>query len=247
MSGRPPAREAPGLFAADAPAPTKAPTHADGHRARLKARFREGGRAAVQDYELLEMLLFLSIPRADVKPRAKALLSRFGDLAHVLSAPGDRLRETPGVNDATVDLFRLIEAATAEVARAGLRDADVIDGWVALERYLGASMALREVEELRVLFLDNKNRMIADEVMGAGTLNQAPVYAREIARRALALNAAAVIMAHNHPSGDPTPSEADVVVSRKVKAALEAVEVRLHDSVVVGKGRTVSLHALGRL
>lgn len=223
-----------------------APDHAR-HRERLRERFDRGGHAALADYEMLELVLFRAIPRRDVKPLAKRLLAVFGDFNHVISASRSRLMKVEGVGEAAARELKIVEAAALRLARSRVMGREVLSSWDALMTYCKTAMAYRETEELRLLFLDRKNVLIADEAQGAGTVDHAPVFPREVARRALELNASALIMAHNHPSGDPTPSAADIEMTRLVAAALAAVGVTLHDHVVIGKARNASFRSLGLL
>ncbi|TVQ55791.1 MAG: JAB domain-containing protein [Rhodobacteraceae bacterium] len=233
-----------GLFGAD---PKPAADHASGHRQRLRDRFLAGGAEAMPDYELLELILFRAIPRKDVKPLAKALLAEFGDFNAVISAPRPRLERFPGLGAAAAAELKIVEAAAHRLARVRVLRKPALSSWSALMDYCRATMAHDAVERFHLLFLDRKNVLIADEMQARGTVDAVMVYPREVAKRALELNASAVIMAHNHPSGDPTPSRADVEMTRKVKAALAAVGVVLHDHVVIGKDSEASLHALGLL
>lgn len=227
-------------------APAPGPTHL-GHRARLRARFMAGGADALPDYELLELALFRAIPRRDVKPLAKKLLAEFGDFSAVLSAPADRLRAVPGLGEAAVCELKLVEAAAHRLARTRVIDRPVISSWQALLDYCRISMAHRDLEQFRILFLDRKNVLIADEVQGRGTVDHVPVYPREVVKRALALNATALILVHNHPSGDPTPSEADISMTFDIRAAAEALGIAIHDHVVVGRTREFSFRTHGYL
>ncbi|MCB1313467.1 MAG: DNA repair protein RadC, partial [Sedimentitalea sp.] len=217
-------REAPAsLFDSDeAPAmPIAAgrlPSYIADHRARLRARFVEGGAAAMPDYELLELVLFRAIPRRDVKPLARALLERFGDFNRVLTAPRERLAATPGVGDAVITELKIVEAAAHRMARARVMKRHVISSWDAILDYCHTTMSHRETEQFRVLYLDRKNTLIADEEQARGTVDHVPVYPREVAKRALELNASALILVHNHPSGDPTPSPSDIDMTARVQA-----------------------------
>jgi DNA repair protein RadC len=235
--------EAPGLFA-DA-RPDK--PHYIGHRERLKQRFMEGGADALPDYEMLELVLFRAIPQGDVKPLAKLLLQTFGDFNHAISATPARLRQVKGVGEAVVRELKIVEAAAHRLARARVINKPAISSWAALLDYVRTSMAHREIEEFRILFLDRKNVLIADEPQARGTVDHVPVYVREVVKRALELNASALILVHNHPSGDPSPSQADIEMTRRIKAGLDAVGVSLHDHLIVGKSREASFHALGLL
>jgi DNA repair protein RadC len=219
------------------------PPHYWGHRERLRQRFLKGP-DAVPDYEILELVLFNAIPRIDVKPHAKKLLAEFGDLGQVLAAPESRLLQVPGMTPKVVVQFRLALEIAARLARLTITDRCVLSSYSALIEYCRTAMAHRETEQFRALFLDNKNRLIVDEALGEGTLNAAPVYPREIARRALQLNAASLILVHNHPSGDPTPSDNDVKATRQIRNTLEAVGVQLHDHVVIGRSGEASLKTM---
>jgi DNA repair protein RadC len=244
-------RERPGLFgdesvnAGGAKAPAK-PDH-EGHRARLKRRFAEGGADALPDYELLELLLFNAQPRRDMKPLAKRLIAAFGDFNRVVSAPPARLREVEGCGEAAIHQLKLAEAAAHRLARARALGKPALSSWSAVMDYCKTVMAHREVEQFHLLFLDRKNVLIADEAQTRGTVDAAPVYPREVVKRALELNASALILAHNHPSGDPTPSEADIAMTRRLNEALKTVGVTLHDHLVIGKERDASFRALGLL
>ncbi len=219
--------------------------HYHGHRERLRRRFHESGAEALPDYELLELLLFNAIDRRDVKPFAKRLLARFGDLGAVLSAPELRLREFPETTPRVIHQFRLAAAIGLRITRARAVARDVISSWEALMAYCKAAMAHRETEEFRILFLDRKNVLIADEAQGRGTVDHVPVYPREVAKRSLELNASAIILVHNHPSGDPSPSPQDIEMTKRIDAACKAVGVAIHDHVVIGKETDASFRELG--
>ncbi len=234
------------LFATE-PAPARVPSYLRDHRKRLRERFMAGGAAAMPDYELLELVLFRAIPRRDVKPLARALLEVFGDFNRVLSADPARLRAVPGAGDAVVLELKLVEAAAHRLARARVMQRPVLSGWDALLDYCRTAMAHRETEQFRVLYLDRKNVLIADEAQGQGTVDHVPVYPREVVKRALALNASALILVHNHPSGDPAPSEADIVVTRQVAAAAGVLGLTLHDHLIIGKTGERSLRGDGYL
>ncbi|MBL8672799.1 MAG: DNA repair protein RadC [Alphaproteobacteria bacterium] len=221
--------------------------HYHGHRQRLRARFLAGPEDALPDYELLELLLASAIPRRDVKPLAKALLARFGGFAGVVSAPADELAAIDGLGDASVAALKVVRAAAIRLARQEAMTRPVVTSWQQLLDYCRAAMAHERVEEFRLLFLDRQNRLIADERQQRGTVDHTPVYPREVAKRALELGASAVILVHNHPSGDPTPSKADVAMTREVKEALKAIGVTLHDHLVIGRAGEASLRALGLL
>lgn len=218
-----------------------------GHRERLRTRFADGGPAAMPDYELLELVLFAALPRKDTKPLAKALLARFGSFAEVLSAPRARLREVPGVGDGVAGHLKVIEAAALRLTQAKVIRRPALSSWAALLDYCTAAMAREPVEQFRVLFLDRKNILVADEVLSRGTIDHTPVYPREIVRRALELAASAIILVHNHPSGDPTPSRADIEMTRDIDKAAKALNIAVHDHLVIGRGGHASFKALGLL
>lgn len=228
------------------PEPDRRP-HYWGHRERLRQRFLAGGPDALPDYELLELLLFNAIARVDVKPLAKRLLATFGDFNGVVAAPRQRLMAVQGVTDKVWVQLRLAEAVAARMARAKVLNREVITSWSQLMSYCKTVMAHRETEQFRVLFLDRKNVLIADEAQGAGTVDHVPVYPREVARRALELNASAIILVHNHPSGDPTPSNQDVDMTGQIERACRALGITIHDHIVIGKERDASFKALGLL
>ena len=234
-----------GLFAerAAAPKPDAAP-HYLGHRDRLRERFARHGADALPDYELLELALFRAIPRRDVKPLAKALIRRFGSFAEVLSAEPARLAEIEGVSAGVVADLKLMEAAGRRLARGAIAQRELLASWAELIEYLRATMAFSPREEFRVLFLDKRNHLIADEVQGRGTVDHTPVYPREVARRSLELSATAIILAHNHPSGDPAPSAADVTMTREVVAVLAPLKIVVHDHVILGRSGHASLKGL---
>jgi DNA repair protein RadC len=221
--------------------------HHVGHRDRLRERADAGGLAALPDYELLEMLLFRSIPRGDVKPLAKRLIARFGSFGAVLAAGPQALKTVPGVGDAIARDLGLMHEAALRTAREDIGRRPVISSWSALLAYVKVALAHEPREQFRLLFLDKKNQLIADEVMNHGTVDHAPVYPREVARRALELSASALILVHNHPSGDPTPSSADVDMTRQVVNACEVLRISVHDHLVVGRDGVASFKALGLL
>ena len=225
-------------------APSETPHHV-GHRQRLRQRFLEGGSDALPDYELIELLLFLSIPRQDVKPLAKKLLARFGGFAAVLNADIAALIEVEGVKESTATTLKLVEAAARRLAKTELMDRPLINSWDRLVDYCRVNLAHLPRERLHLLFLDRKNALIASETQAIGTVDHAPIYPREVARRALELNATAVIMVHNHPSGDPCPSSADIEATRKVAEALKTIGVTLHDHLIVGRSGHASLKNAG--
>ncbi|MEX5728022.1 DNA repair protein RadC [Rhodovulum iodosum] len=238
------------LFEAETPAPApgaRLPSYIKDHRQRLRARFMEGGAGAMPDYEILELLLFRALPRQDVKPLARALIDTFGDFNRVLAAPPARLREVKGVGEAVVQELKIVEAAAHRMARARVLQRPALSGWQALIDYCHTAMAHRETEQFRVLFLDRKNVLIADEEQARGTVDHVPVYPREVAKRALELNASALILVHNHPSGDPTPSDADIAMTLQIEAAAQALGLVLHDHLIIGASRELSFRAEGYL
>jgi len=226
------------------PAPAPKPHYA-GHRERLRDRAATGGLPAVPDYELLELFLFRSIPRGDVKPLAKQLLARFGSLGGVLGATADELRTVAGIGEAAALDLKLLHEATLRTAKEQVARRPVISSWSALLAYVKTAMSHETREQFRVLFLDKKNQLIADEVMNRGTVDHAPVYPREVVRRALELSASALILVHNHPSGDPTPSSADVDMTKQIVDAARPMRIAIHDHLVVGRDGTASFKALG--
>jgi DNA repair protein RadC len=231
---------------ASAKAAPSAAAHYVGHRQRLRTRAAISF-AALPDYELLELLLARSLPRGDIKPIAKALLTRFGGLAGVLGGGLEELKTVAGVGQAVALDLKLLHEATVRMGRAEVRKRTVISSWTALLAYAKVAMAGASREQFRVLFLDKKNQLIADEVMNEGPVDHAPVYPREVMRRALELSASAVILAHNHPSGDPTPSTSDVEMTRQVIDAGRPLRITVHDHIVVGREGVASLKALGLL
>ncbi len=223
------------------------PLSAEGHRERMRKRLLTAGPDSVADHELLEMVLFLALPRRDTKPIARALLSRFGSFAGVVSAPVHDLRATDGLGDAGLAALKTIQAAAVRLVRADIVDRPVLNNWDRLMAYLTALLARERTEQFRILFLDNKNRLIADEAQSRGTVNHTPVYPREVVKRALELHATAIILVHNHPSGDPTPSADDIAMTRQIKDAAGPLQVSVHDHVIVGGGRCLSFRAEGLL
>jgi len=231
-------------------APRREPKpHHHGHRDRLRQRFLSGGPDALPDYELLELILFAANPRGDVKPMAKALIERFGSLSRVLSTSPQHLENAniKGLSSAGIAAIKAAQVAGLRLLAAEARAAPVISNWQALLDYLRGAMAYEAVEQVRILFLDRKNRLIADEVQGRGTVDHTPVYPREVVKRALELGASALILVHNHPSGDPTPSRADIEMTRAVQEVAAALSVTVHDHLVVGAEETASFRSLGLL
>jgi len=241
------------LFQGSDEAPVKAlpkgrlPSYIQDHRARLRERFKQGGATAMPDYELLELVLFRSIPRRDVKPLARALLDKFQDFNRVITAPAERLEEVKGIGAAVIVDLKILEAAAHRMARARVIQRQVISGWDAVLDFCHTTMAHRETEQFRVLYLDRKNVLIADEEQARGTVDHVPVYPREVAKRALELNASALILVHNHPSGDPTPSDSDIDMTDRINTALTALGLVLHDHLIIGKSRELSFRSEGYL
>lgn len=240
------------LFEAAAQAPAKRvrpkqPSYIDGHRKRLRRRFLVGGAAPLPDYEILELLLFRSLKNGDVKPIANRLIATFGDFNRVLSAPIERLTEVKGVGPEVALDLKLIEAATHRMSQGKVLKRPIISSWNALLDYCRVTMSHRDIELFRVLFLDRKNVLIADEIQGKGTVDHVPVYPREVIKRALELNASALILVHNHPSGDPTPSNADIDMTETIRRACDVVGIILHDHLIIGKSTEVSFKSEGYL
>ncbi|MEP0564528.1 MAG: DNA repair protein RadC [Paracoccaceae bacterium] len=223
----------------------KLPSYIRDHRKRLRERFASGGQAAMPDYELLELILFRSLPRCDVKPVAHRLLETFGDFNRVLSAPPERLIEVRGVGQSVAVDLKIVEAAAHRLSRARVMDMPVLSGWDALLDYCRTTMAHRDTEQFRVLYLDRKNVLIADEEQAKGTIDHVPVYPREVIKRALSLNASAIILVHNHPSGDPSPSQSDIAMTKEIERAANALSITLHDHLIIGKSAEFSFRANG--
>ena len=220
---------------------------AEGHRARMRQRLLTAGPDAVADHELLEMMLFIALPRRDTKPIARALLTRFGSFAAAVSATPHELRAIEGLGEAGVACLKTVQAAALRFMRAEIMDRPVLSNWERLTDYLTAVTSRERIEQFRILFLDSKNRLLADEAQSRGTVNHTPVYPREVVKRALELHATALILVHNHPSGDPAPSTEDLAMTAQIKAAAAALSIALHDHVIVGNGRTFSFRAEGCL
>ena len=218
--------------------------HYHGHRQRLRDRFMDAGEAALADYEMLELLLFRAIARRDVKPLAKALITRFGSFAETVAARPERLREVEGLSEAAIVEIKLVEAAAKRLARGALQKRPVLSSFMEVLDYCRTAMAFAEREEFRILFLDKRNALIADEVQGVGTIDHTPVYPREIVRRALELGASALILAHNHPSGDPTPSAADIRMTKDIAAIAQPFGITVHDHLIVGRHGHASFRGL---
>jgi DNA repair protein RadC len=236
MPAKPPSPENPPI-AAETP-------HYHGHRERLRERFRSAGADALSDYELLELVLFAAQPRRDMKPLAKALLKTFGSFAEVVHAPEARLREVDGIGDTTVNHLKLIAAAAQRVAKGELKQRSRLSSWQDVIDYCRTSMAFAEKEQFRLLFLDKRNQLIADEVQQTGTVDHTPVYPREVIKRALELSATALILVHNHPSGDPSPSQADIQMTKAIVEIAKPLGIAVHDHIIVGRNGHASLKAM---
>lgn len=218
--------------------------HYHGHRERLRDRFMTAGADALADYEMLELILFRAIPRRDVKPLAKALLARFGSFAEVVSARPERLKEVDGINEATIVEIKIVQATAQRFAKSAMEKRRSLTSFAAVLDYCRTAMAFLEREEFRILFLDKKNALIADEVQSAGTVDHAPVYPREVMRRALELNATAMILVHNHPSGDPSPSGADIQLTQELVGLGKSLNVLVHDHLIIGRDGFTSFKGL---
>jgi DNA repair protein RadC len=218
--------------------------HYVGHRERLRQRFLKAGAEGLADYEILELILFRAMPRRDMKPIAKALLKRFGSLAETIAAPISRLTEVDGVGEAAAVELKIIEAAAKEFAKGAVAERKVLSSWTALIDYCRTAMAFADKESFRVLFLDKRNGLIADEEQQRGTVDHTPVYPREVMKRALELSATALILVHNHPSGDPKPSSADVTMTREIVAIASPLGITVHDHIIVGRNGHASFRAL---
>jgi DNA repair protein RadC len=224
---------------AAAPAP-----HYHGHRQRLRERFRSAGSDAVSDYELLELVLFRAIPQRDVKPLAKSLIEKFGSFGEVVAAPAARLAEVKGLGEAAITELKIVAAAAQRLARGEVKRRPVLSSWSSVLDYCRAAMAFAEKEQFRILFLDKRNQLITDELQQVGTIDHTPVYPREVVKRALELSATAVILVHNHPSGDPTPSTADIQMTKAIVDIAKPLGISVHDHLIVGKDGHASLKGL---
>jgi DNA repair protein RadC len=222
----------------------EATPHYFGHRERLRDRFREAGADALSDYELLELLLFRALPRRDVKPLAKTLLEKFGSFAEVIAAPEVRLAEVKGLGDSAITEFKIVQAAASRFLRGAVKKRPVLSSWSSVLDYCRTAQAFAVREEFRVLFLDKRNQLIADETQQVGTVDHTPVYPREVVKRALELSASAIILVHNHPSGDPTPSHADIQMTEQIIAVAKPLGIAVHDHIIVGKDGHASLKGL---
>jgi DNA repair protein RadC len=224
--------------------PSTETPHYHGHRMRLRERFRGAGADALSDYELLEMVLFRALPRGDVKPLAKSLIKKFGSFAEVVHAPATRLREMDGVGEATITELQLIAAAANRVAKGQLQQRTLLSSWNEVIDYCRTSMAFADKEQFRILFLDKRNQLISDEVQQVGTVDHTPVYPREVIKRALELSATAIILVHNHPSGDPTPSSADIHMTKAIIDIAKPLGISVHDHIIVGRNGHASMKGL---
>jgi DNA repair protein RadC len=218
--------------------------HFHGHRQRLRQRLLQAGAGAVSDYELLELILFRGIPQRDVKPLAKELIERFGSFVEAVSAPAERLREVKGLGEAAIAELKIVQAAAAQFARGQAKKRHVLTSWSNVLDYCRTAMAFADKEQFRILFLDKRNHLIADEVQQTGTVDHTPVYPREVMKRALELSATAIILVHNHPSGDPAPSRADIDMTRAIVDVARPLGIAVHDHIIVGKQGTASLKGL---
>jgi DNA repair protein RadC len=218
--------------------------HYHGHRERLRTRFRQAGADALTDYELLELLLFRAAPRRDVKPLAKLLIAKFGSFAEVISAPVARLAEVKGLGPAAITELKVVQAAASRLARGQVKQRTVLSSWSTVLDYCRTAMAFADKEQFRILFLDKRNQLIADEVQQVGTVDHTPVYPREVVKRALELSATAIILVHNHPSGDPTPSRADIQMTQSIVEVARPLGISVHDHIIVGKEGHASFKGL---
>jgi len=223
--------------------PDAAP-HYHGHRERLRERFHAAGPDALSDYELLELALFPALPRRDTKPLAKSLLKKFGSFAEVIHAPETRLREVKGIGDASIQQLKLIAAAASRIAKGQLKARTLLSSWNDVIDYCRTTMAFADKEQFRILFLDKRNQLIADEVQQVGTVDHTPVYPREVIKRALELSATAILLVHNHPSGDPTPSQADIQMTKAIIDIAGPLGIAVHDHIIVGRGGHASMKGL---
>ena len=222
----------------------EAAPHYHGHRQRLRQRLLEAGADAVRDYELLELVLFRGIPQRDVKPLAKSLIERFGSFAEVVSAPAERLREVKGLGEAAIAELKIVQAAASQFVRGQTKKRPVLSSWSNVLDYCRTAQAFADKEQFRVLFLDKRNQLIADELQQVGTVDHTPVYPREVVKRALELSATAIILVHNHPSGDPTPSRADIQMTQSIIAVAKPLGIFVHDHIIVGKEGHASFKGL---
>src|SRR5689334_7834711 len=223
----------------------EAAPHYHGHRERLRGRFRDAGAEALSDYELLELILFRALPRRDVKPLAKSLLAKFGSFAEVIAAPQARLAEVNGLGGAGITELKIVQAAASRLLRGAITKRPVLSSWSSVLDYCRSAQGFADREQFRVLFLDKRNALIADEVQQTGTVDHTPVYVREVVKRALELSSTAIVLVHNHPSGDPTPSRADIEMTKQIVAAAKPLGILVHDHIIVGKQGHASFRGLG--
>lgn len=221
---------------------TNKPHHL-GHRQRLRARFLESKKGSLPDYELLEIILFSASPRADVKPLAKELINVFGSFPKVLNATKDELMRVKGVNEAVIANLKVVQDAAERLLKEDVKEQPILQSWSSLLNYCRASMGHLKKEQFRIVFLNTKNMLIADELQEAGTVNQTPVYPREVVKRALELEASAIILVHNHPSGDVTPSKADIEITKQIIRAAEPLGVKVHDHLIIGANKHYSFRS----
>jgi len=226
------------------PGLAEAPPHYHGHRERLRGRFRESGAEALADYEMLELVLFRAVPRRDVKPLAKELLAKFGSFAEVISASPKRLAEVEGLGEAAITELKVVQAAAHRLAKGQVQKRPVLSSWSSVLEYCRTAQAFAEKEQFRILFLDKRNQLIADEVQQSGTVDHTPVYPREVVKRALELSSTAIILVHNHPSGDPTPSRADIQMTQAIVEVAKPLGITVYDHIIVGKEGHASLKGL---
>lgn len=222
-----------------------APPGSDGHRDRMRSRLLTAGPDALADHELLEMVLFLALPRRDTKSIARHLIARFGSFAATIAAPAPDLLAIEGMGEAAIAALKTVQAAALRLGRAELINQPILNNWDRLMSYLTAALARERIEQFHILFLDNKNRLLADEAQSRGTVNHTPVYPREVVKRALELHATAIILVHNHPSGDPTPSKDDIAMTNEIKDATTTLGITLHDHIIIGNGRWTSFRQEG--
>jgi len=222
----------------------KAKPHYHGHRERLRARFLDPGPEALSDYEMLELVLFRAIPQRDVKPLAKELIEMFGSYAEVLGASRERLKGMKGLGEAAITEIKIVQAGAARMLKGEVKKRQVLSSWSNVLDYCRGAMAFDDKEQFRILFLDKRNQLIADEVQQKGTVDHTPVYPREVVKRALELSATALILVHNHPSGDPTPSRSDIVMTEAIVDVAKPLGIAVHDHIIVGKEGHASLKGL---
>ena len=238
------AEDSPGQSSGQSSGLAEAAPHYHGHRERLRGRFRDAGADAVSDYELLELILFRAIPQRDIKPLAKELIARFGSFGEVVAAPSARLAEFKGMGEAAITELKIVHAAASRLARGQAQKRTVLSSWSSVIDYCRTAMAYADKEQFRLLFLDKRNQLIADEVQQVGTVDHTPVYPREVVKRALELSATALILVHNHPSGDPTPSRADIQMTQAIIDVAKPLGISVHDHIIVGKEGHASFKGL---